>query len=82
MAATAHGIAPASPRSPTGRGARSPTGVPQRWQNFAPGESAAWQLAQLVPPSAAPHSAQNRPVALAPQEGQVVVGGVLLMRGR
>ena len=48
----------------------APAGVPQRWQNRAPGVSGAAQLAQVAPASAVPQLEQKRPVAAAPQEGQ------------
>jgi len=62
-----------------------PVTVPQRRQNFAPGVSDAWQLAQDAPASGAPQLAQNFPAAAAPQEGQVAVirgnlGGAVLGR--
>jgi hypothetical protein len=73
MAATAQGIAFASP----GRcvAVVVPAGVPQRWQKRAPGVSGAAQVPQVAPASAVPQLEQKRPVAAAPQEGQVVGEG-------
>ena len=52
-------------------------GVPQRWQNFAPGESGDAHDAHVAPESGEPQLAQKRPVAVAPQDGHVPeVGGV------
>jgi hypothetical protein len=54
--------------------------VPQRWQNFAPWESAAPQPAQAAPSRAEPQLAQNRPLAGDEQAGQVpaeAVGAVI-----
>ena len=48
-----------------------PTAVPQRWQNFAPGESSERQPAQAASATAAPQLEQNRPVTVAEQLGQV-----------
>ncbi len=59
-----------------GEAGRSPAGVPQRWQNFAPGESAAPQPAQAAPARADPQLAQNRPVAGDEHAGQVPAGAV------
>jgi hypothetical protein len=50
-----------------------PTGVPHRWQNFAPGESCVPHDAQATPTRAAPHAEQNLPLAAAPHDGQVCV---------
>jgi hypothetical protein len=50
-----------------------PTAVPQRWQNFAPGESSERQPAQAASATAAPQLEQNRPVTGAAQFGQVLV---------
>jgi hypothetical protein len=58
---------PASPTAPT------PDGVPQRWQNRAPGVSVAAQVEQVAPASAVPQLEQKRPEADAPQVGQRVV---------
>jgi hypothetical protein len=55
-------------------GGWAPTGVPHRWQNFAPGVSDERQPAQVAPESDAPHEAQNWPAADAPHAGQVMVG--------
>ena len=57
----------------------APAGVPQRWQNFAPGVSDARQVEQTAPSSGAPQLAQKRPEAGAEHLGQVVdeVGGVV-----
>lgn len=52
--------------------AAPPTGAPQPWQNFVPGLSSAEHEAQVVPNSGEPQLAQKRPLAAAPQEGQVV----------
>src|SRR4029079_5540947 len=46
-AATAQGSALANPRDGAAEGA--PDGVPQRWQNRAPGASVAAQVEQLAP---------------------------------
>ena len=59
-------------------GADAPTGIPQRWQNLAPGERAVRQTPHCAPASAAPQLEQNRPVAVAWQLGQTVdVGAVM-----
>ena len=50
----------------------APTAVPQRWQNFAPGLSSAEQDVQVAPARGAPQLEQKRPLAAAPQLGQVV----------
>ncbi len=59
--------------------ADAPAGVPQRWQNSAPGVSGTRQVEQIAPPSGAPQLAQKRPDAGAEQLGQVAegVGGVV-----
>src|SRR5512138_1934103 len=62
IAATAHGRADPSPRS-TGRARRDSdavavAGVPQRWQNLAPGVSGVWQAAHCAPASGAPQLEQ------------------------
>src|SRR6478609_8611641 len=67
-AATAHGRALARPRDGAAEGA--PDGVPQRWQNRAPGVSVAEQVEQEAPASAVPQLEQKRPEADAPQLGQ------------
>lgn len=67
-AATAHGSALAKPRDGAAEGA--PDGVPQRWQNRAPGVSVAAQVEQVAPASAVPQLEQKRPEADAPQLGQ------------
>jgi len=67
-AATAHGSALAKPRE--GAADAAPDGVPQRWQNRAPGVSVAAQVEQLAPASAVPQLEQKRPEAAAPQLGQ------------
>ena len=67
-AATAHGSALANPRDGAAEGA--PDGVPQRWQNRAPGVSVAEQVEQVAPASAVPQLEQKRPEADAPQLGQ------------
>jgi len=48
-------------------------GVPQRWQNLAPGVSAVWQAAHVAPASGAPQLEQNLPVAGEWHAGQVDV---------
>jgi len=53
-------------------GTATPTAVPQRWQNLAPGLSSAAQAEQVAPASGAPQLEQYLPVGAAPQEGQVV----------
>src|SRR5215831_4173264 len=68
IAATPHGNADEKLRSSR---AAWPAGVPHRWQNFAPGESAVPQAAQVTPTRAAPHAEQNLPFAAAPHDGQV-----------
>src|SRR5687768_6019910 len=79
IAATAHGSALLSPSAERAGGAASvtPAGVrtatPQRWQNLAPGVSAALHETQAAPASGDPHSLQNFPLTRAPQEGQGVV---------
>ena len=50
-----------------------PIPAPQRWQNLAPGLTAAEHDGHVAPASGAPQAAQYRPDASAPQEGQVVV---------
>ena len=66
MPAMAHGRTPASPRA----GADvEPAGVPQRWQNRAPGVSAAEHVEQIAPSSAVPQLEQKRPDASAPHDG-------------
>jgi hypothetical protein len=57
MAATAHGTAVAEDRWAATVG-WEPTAVPQRWQNFAPGERSERQPGQTASPTAAPHSEQ------------------------
>jgi hypothetical protein len=52
----------------------APTALPQRWQNFAPGLSAAEQVEQAEPASGAPQREQKRPVASEPHAGQRVDG--------
>jgi hypothetical protein len=68
MAATAQGSAVAEDLCATV--GCVPTAVPQRWQNFAPGERSERQPAQTASPTAAPHSEQYRPVVGAAQVGQ------------
>ncbi|MEP6991603.1 MAG: hypothetical protein ABJA80_11800 [bacterium] len=48
----------------------APTGVPHRWQNFAPGVSGAAQVAHVAPSSAVPQLEQKRPADGSPQDGQ------------
>ena len=72
MAATAQGSAELKLR--WSRGASEPAGVPQRWQNLAPGASAAPHAAQFVVTSVAPQFEQNLPEACLPHDGQVDVG--------
>jgi hypothetical protein len=50
---------------------RPPTGVPHRWQNFAPGESGALQAAHDDAVTGAPHSVQKRPLTAAPHLAHV-----------
>jgi len=50
----------------------APAAVPQRWQNFAPGVSAARQDAQVAPSAAAPHYDEKRPETDAPQLAQLL----------
>jgi len=69
-AATAQGSALANPRDGAAEGA--PDGVPQRWQNRAPGVSVAEQVEQVAPARAVPQLEQKRPDADAPQLGQRV----------
>ena len=82
MAATAHGSADPSPRSAVGaRRASEPVavaGVPQRWQNLAPGVNVVWQAEHCAPASGAPQLEQYLPVAGDWQAGQVgaVIGEV------
>jgi hypothetical protein len=84
MPATAQGSAAGKPPlsvgavAPGAGAAAAPAGVPQRWQNFAPGVSGTRQVEQTAPSSGAPQLAQKRPEAGAEQLGQVVeeVGGV------
>ncbi|HVZ76984.1 MAG TPA: hypothetical protein VG818_03285 [Gemmatimonadaceae bacterium] len=80
MAATAHGSALPDPSD---AGAVAPTAVPQRWQNFAPGESGVRQEAQAAPASGAPQLEQNFPDAAveAPQRGQVAAEEDSVMQG-
>lgn len=68
-AATAHGSAAAIPR--VRASAVAPAAVPQRWQYRAPAVSGVEQVAHSAPASAVPQLEQNRPVATAPQVGQV-----------
>lgn len=49
-------------------------GVPQRWQNFAPGVSAAPHAAQVAPASGAPQLEQYFPLVVFPHDAHVVVG--------
>lgn len=73
IAANAHGSA----FEVAGAGAdalagEAPAAVPQRWQNFAPGVSAARHDAQVAPSAAAPHCEQKRPETDAPQLAQLL----------
>jgi hypothetical protein len=71
--ATAHG----SVAETRGSDGREPTAAPQRWQNFAPGESDERHAAHTAPSNGAPHEEQKRPpVDGALHEGQVA-GGVI-----
>ena len=54
--------------------AGAPTAAPQRWQNRAPGDSAAPQDAHGPADMLAPHDEQNLPLASAPQVGHFLVG--------
>ena len=57
--------------------AEAAAGVPQRWQNLAPGVNAVWQTAHCAPASGAPQLEQYFPVADDWHAGQVVaVSGV------
>ena len=60
MAASAQGITFAMPRAGA---ADAPAGVPQRWQNRAPGVSAAEQVPHIAPASVVPQAEQKRPDA-------------------
>ena len=73
MAATAQG---STVPTPEGRSGWAPAGVPQRWQNFAPGVSAARQDVHAAPARGAPQVEQNFPAAAAPQDGHCVAVGV------
>jgi hypothetical protein len=59
MAATPHGSAEEKLRWSADAAAPDPTAVPHRWQNFAPGVSAAPHAAQVAPPNDAPQFGQN-----------------------
>ena len=48
-------------------------GVPQRWQNLAPGVRDAPHAAHAAPASGAPQLEQNFPLAGLPQDAHVVV---------
>jgi|SRR5690242_5292945 len=90
IAATAHGNAEPRPRSePTATAREStfaPAGVPQRWQNFAPGVSAVPHAPHWAPASGAPQFEQNFPDAGAWQVGHAALpagcdtGAGLVMR--
>jgi hypothetical protein len=76
MAATPQGSAeeklrgslpPSAPAAPA-----APAGVPQRWQNLAPGDNGAAHEPQTAPAKDAPQLEQNFPEALVWQAGQVV----------
>src|SRR5688500_11870364 len=71
--ATAQGSG-SRPRAVRGASGWAPAGVPQRWQNFAPGVSDERHPAQAAPESEAPQEAQNCPDADEPHAGQVIVG--------
>ena len=60
-------------RSPDRLAGDPPTGVPQRWQNRAWGESSARQAVHAGPLRLAPQSLQKLPEAVLPQDGQVTV---------
>ena len=68
IAATAHGSAEEKLRS--SRCTSEPAGVPQRWQNLAPGASDALQAAHVEAARVAPQFEQNLPDACSPQDGQ------------
>jgi len=72
MPATDHGSAFPNPEGRCAREGAAPTGVPHRWQNFAPGVSRARHATHDAPRSGAPQFAQNFPLDSAPQEEQVV----------
>ena len=55
----------------------TPAAVPHRWQNLAPGVRSDRHPAHTAPSIAAPHSAQNRPLAGAEQLGQRRPDGVV-----
>lgn len=55
---------------------RAPVGVPQAWQNRAPGDSGAWQLEHADWVRGAPQWVQNLPEAWLPQLGHVVFDAV------
>jgi hypothetical protein len=58
--------------------ATCPTGLPQRWQKRAWGESSAWQWLHTRRARLAPHPLQKLPVAGVPQAAQIAeVGGVM-----
>jgi hypothetical protein len=73
MPAKPHGSAAENRRGSLGSGAVAWAfaGVPQRWQNFAPGVSDAPQALHVAPASDAPQLEQNFPVAGLPQDAQV-----------
>src|SRR5438093_1872386 len=76
MAANPHGSATEKPRSPVrcvppSPAGRSPAGVPQRWQNFAPVVRAVWQEKHRAPESTAPQLEQKFPEAGELHERQV-----------
>ena len=52
----------------------APTGLPQRWQKCAPGESEASQPEHFVASSEAPQLAQNLPVPGVEHDGQTTSG--------
>src|SRR6185312_10877838 len=71
IAATPQGSADEALRRSSARSA--PAAVPQRWQNFAPGENGASQAAQVAPGRDAPQFEQNFPLACTPHAGQGAV---------
>ena len=86
IAATIHGseeeagVGTAVGATPEGAFTPAPTGLAQRWQKRAPGESDASQPAHFVVSRDAPQFAQNRPVPGVPHAGQTtsVVDGCVM----
>jgi hypothetical protein len=57
----------------------APAAVPQRWQNFAPGDSGAAHEPHVAPAKGVPQFEQNLPVDAAPHDGHwVVASGAVL----